>query len=318
MKIILNSDILHDERLVEDKLPKRLQQLIGACVERKHAVVIPLTSLLEFQRHQSQLVKQGASNLNAAYQLLDKHSIQYSRVEPSEVVKMPDLIGLIGSLGVEVITEDPTLEDYSEAHRRACLHERPHPEETKSDEMRDLVIWMMSLRLANQDKGALLISNDVVHSHARGDEEANSLHLARVRNIEEALEYFDVITPAGKLIRQLLEPVWDELVGAGFPAAKPMSLTAVARCRFIQDEFGLSFAHCNFKARTSGGKVAQSVIDIRLSSGIIVQVNLTDILVDGKPIEQKEISITPNKKVNLEDDSYTERLNALRAVLSGE
>jgi hypothetical protein len=43
--------------------------------------------------------------------------------------------------GVQLEVENPKLEDYRNAERRACLHLSPQPPETKSDEMRDLVIW---------------------------------------------------------------------------------------------------------------------------------------------------------------------------------
>lgn len=315
MKIILNSDILRDERLIIDKLPKRLQALFRACAKRGHSIVIPSTTLLECNRHQSQLVGETISQLENAYSLLDRFKIPHTRFEPSKVIKEPDLVGLIHNLGVEVVVEEPTIEDFQEAHKRACLHALPHPGDAKSDEMRDLLIWMIALRLALQDGGALLISRDRVHVNPRGDDEAIQARLVRVASIEEALEYFDVATPAGSLIEQLLQPVWNDLINAGLPVTRPMSLTGISQCRFVQGVRGPSFASCILKAKATGGETLQAATEIHADDGLISQVIVSDILVESEPFEERQITVTPNKEFRIEHDDYAERLGALKAIL---
>ena len=73
--------------------------------------------------------------------------------------------------------------------------------------MRDLVIWMVALRVARRDGGAILVSRDEVHTEERGDEEARSAGLLRARSWDEALEQLGRESPAGALARQLLEAV---------------------------------------------------------------------------------------------------------------
>jgi hypothetical protein len=80
--------------------------------------------------------------------------------------------------GVQLEVENPKLEDYRNAERRACLHLSPQPPETKSDEMRDLVIWEVALRVAKRDGKAILVSRDHVHSDERGDKSQKNEELS--------------------------------------------------------------------------------------------------------------------------------------------
>jgi hypothetical protein len=323
MKIIINSDILYNDRLVRDYPSKRLQKLFRACSERGHVIVIPLTALLEFNRKQSEVVKSAISRLESAYGQLDKFKIPYTRVEPSQAVKSPALVGLIEEFGVEVMVECPTMKDFMEAHKRTCLHEPPHPPDAKSHEMRDMVIWMIALRLALQDGGALLISHDKVHCHPRGDDEAIQVGLVRVRRIEEALEYFieealeyfDVETPVGKLVEQLLAPVWSDLVDAGLPVTSPMSLMGVSQARFIQGIRGPSSACCFLKARASDGKTLEANTKIYTDDGMITKIILSDISVENELWGETQLVVAPSKMFDVEHDDYAERLSALKALL---
>jgi len=215
------------------------------------------------------------------------------------------------------MVEEPTMEDFMEAHRRTCLHECPHPPDAKSHEMRDLVIWMIALRLASQDGGALLISGDKVHVHSRGDDEAASVRLERVKSIEDALDYLNIETPAGKLIKQLLAPVWSDLVEAGLPVPGQMSPMGMSQTRFIQGIRGPSFAYCILRARTSDKRMLEAATEIHADDGMITKVILSNISVENKPWRETQLVITPHKIFTTEQDDYVERLNALRAKLGG-
>lgn len=317
MKVIINSDIIYHSELVTDNMSKRLQALFSACSGTGHTIIIPLTTLYEFDRQQSELVTDEISKLESAYKLLDKFKIRYSRTEPSKVVKQPDLIGLIKQYARDVIVEEPTFEDLREAHKRACLHQSPHPPDIKSDEMRDLVIWVMALRLASRDGGALLVSRDEVHTHERGNNEANHVSLVRVRSVEEALEFLDVETPAGRLIRELLRTVWVDLLDAGLPLTPAFSLMGVWGARFVQGVHGPSLASFTFKTKTSDGKIVQALTRIDAVDGIITKTTLSEITVEGEAWQEKPLPlvISTNTASSLEPDDFQERLGALKALL---
>jgi hypothetical protein len=202
MKVLLNSDILFQTHLATKGLSRDLQTLFQACVDNGHGLVIPLTSKLEFDRNQAEHAARERRRIDDAYKTLDKYGIQHEEAPAIDRVKLPDLMWLIQESGVEASLEDPTEEDLREAHRRACLHENPHPPDAKTDEMRDLVIWMIALRISKAEGGALLISRDEVHTHSRGDKEALDSGLIRVDSLEKALDYFEVETPAGQWVKK--------------------------------------------------------------------------------------------------------------------
>lgn len=320
MKVILNSDILHDERLVIDNVSRRLKAFLLACTDKGHIIVIPLTALLEFERKQSELVSKTISELEKSYDLLDRLKISYSRADPSEKVKLPDLIGMIQNQKARVTVEEPTLEDFQEAHRRACLHECPHTLEKKSDEMRDLLIWVIALRLAKQGGGALLLSRDEVHSNAIGDSEAKENGLFRVKSFEEAEWYLDVDvgTSAAMLVEQLLAPVWSDLLSQGLPLSDQVSSLGVSRPSFVQGVRGPSSVICAIKIKTPDGKTLSAETEIHTSNGIITEVKLSNITVNGELWGDGFLTIQPDKVWSYEGDDYDDRLNALMQILEEE
>lgn len=317
MKVILNSDILHDERLVIDIVSKRLNKFLQSCADKGHVIVVPLTALLEFNRKQSELLSKTISELEQAYDLLDRLKISYSRVDPSEKVRLPDLVGIIKKQKVKVIVEEPTLEDFQEAHRRACLHEYPHAPNKKTDEMRDLIIWVLALRLAKQGGGALLLSRDEIHNNERGDSEAMENGLVRVRSVEEAEWYLnvDVGTPAARLVEQLLTPVWGDLLAQDLPLASQPSPLGVYQVSFVQGALGPSSVICSIKAKTPDRKTLSAEMEIHTSDGIITELKLSDININGEPWKDGFLAIQPNKAWSYEKDDYENRLNSLMQIL---
>lgn len=315
MKIILNSDILYHAYLIKGDLSKKLQELFRECIIKGYKVVIPLTTLLEFDCKQSKFVETETSELEKAYRLFTKFNISFTRVEPSEVIKNPELIELIKRIGVEVIVENPTKDDLLEAHMRACLHKPPHPPDIKSDEMRDLVIWMIALRIASKDGKAILISQDVVHVHSRGDKEANSFGLIRLKSVEEALEYFDVETPSGVLIKNLITPIWEDLLESGLPLGKEISIIGVSQPRFIQGNTGISKAFSLIKLRTVDSKTLKAYIDITIDGNIIRELKLSEITILDKPWEKTHLTLNPGKTFENEQDDYKERFDSLKKII---
>jgi hypothetical protein len=317
MKVIINSDIIYHSQLVTDSISKPLQTLFRACSERGYISVIPLTTLFEFNRHQDELAQEKISKLENAYRLLDEFGIQYSKTEPSKVVKLPDLIGLIRQYDMNAIMEEPTFEDLREAHKRACLHQPPHPPSIKSDEMRDLIIWVMALRFASQDGGALLISRDEVHIHERGDDEATKVNLVRLRSIEEALDSFNVETPIGRLIKGLLETIWVDLLYAGLPLTPKVSITGISGATFIQGVRGPSLASFTFKTKTPDERIIQALTKIDATDGVITKVTLSEIMMGKAAWQEKPLPlvISTHKAFSVGPDDFRERIDALKALL---
>lgn len=317
MDVILNSDILRDERLITDDVSKRLRTFLQACAERNYVIVVPLTALLEFNRQQSELVPKTAAEVDRAYELLDRFKIPYSRVDPSEVVKPPNLVSLIQKHKAKIVIEEPTLQDFQEAHRRACLHESPISTAKQSDEMRDLIIWVIALRLAKQNGGALLVSRDDVHNNPLGRGEAEKIGLVCVRSVEDAEWYLDVDigTPASRLVEQLLTPIWGELLSKGLPLTDEVFPIGVSRASFDQGDHGLSSVICSIKVKTRDKKTLKADTEIHINGNVLDEVKLSDIKVDNEDWQDGFLLIRPSKVWSDEADDYENRLDALLQIM---
>ncbi len=316
MHVVFNSDILFQPRLVTTALGVRVTALLEACRERGHVVVIPETTLLEFQRSQRQLVAVARRDLESAYATIASHGVAFVRQEPENLIVVPDLLELLRQVGGEIELVEPTLEDLRDAHRRACLHEDPHPPDTKSDEMRDLVIWATSLRLSTERGSAILVSRDVVHIHARGDSEALLANLTRAESIEDALECLDVQTPAGRLIEDLLRPAWQVLREAGLPVAAEPTLRAVAQTAFVEGIAGLASADCRVKVPTESGALLTAQVEILISPDRIEHVRFRNVAVGDESLSDLEVEVEGPPQSDGEE--YGERLRALNELLGDE
>jgi hypothetical protein len=318
MRVILNSDILHDQRLLVDRVTRQVQPLLNVCRDDGHIIVIPLTALLEFARKQSTYVDNEVRALERAYGLLDQFHIQYVRVEPSEIIKEPDLVAIIKNAGVTVVVENPTLADFEDAHRRACLHECPQPPQKESDEMRDLVIWAIAIRLASSHGGAILISRDEVHTNELGDHEASSAHLERFNAVPDALEYLGVQTPGAQTIRQVLTGAWTSLVKTGLPFNPEMKDVRIYRARFVQGEGSLSGATAHVEALTETGSTLDAEIQMSISGNVVTQISLADISIASVRWSSPIVRVDCDVTLPAEPDDHQERLATLRATIGGQ
>lgn len=281
MKVILNSDILYHRGTLVRELGRGLKELFEACIANDHEIVIPLTSKLEFDRHQREEAEEERRRLRAAYALLDNYHIDHGADDPGSAIVEPDLLALVSASGVKVTELPPDGTALADAHERAALHLPPHPPKSKSDEMRDLVIWSQSLGLARGDPdGALLISRDEVHVHPRGDAEAFGAGLVRVSSVEEALEFFEVRTPAGRIIEDLLRRAWAGLTAHENALPQAVVVKRVSNATFRQGEGSIDRASASIRA-TAGESVLESVAWFTLDRGVLVNAELSDVRFDG-------------------------------------
>ncbi len=312
MKVLLNSDVAYSQGLRSD-LTKQLAALAEACKERGFEIVLPLTTVLEFERQQLAVAIQERTVLMDAAGTLDRLGIAHDAVNAEKVIQPRSLDALFREAGVKVEVIPPTLEDFNDAHRRACLHLSPQPVGDKGeDEMRDLVIWSIALRVAKTHGGALLVSRDKIHTGDLGREEADALKLSVVPSVDEALRFFKIETPDAKLFIQMLGPVWSQLPGLGLAVPAKMSVLDVRHARFVKGAGGLASALANVHVGLESG--AESTV------GILVQeqaegahtVQLFDLADAG--FRQASVAIAADVQPN-EDPAYQEKLARLRKVL---
>jgi hypothetical protein len=282
MRIILNSDILISMSFRHEALSEQLRRLCEMCRDRDATLVVPDAALLEFNQHRAQHRTEAISELQKAYDLLDQYAIHHDDVPPNDVVSTPDLLSMLRTTGATVEHVQPSLEDFREAHHRACWRLAPRVSD-RSDEMRDLIIWIQALRLAEQGSGAVLVAQDrIFHLEGTAEEAANA-RLKRVKTIEEAIEAaFGVKSPSEQLAELLVRAVWEDLVAAGLPLTLiPVAFAVSGEVFTMGSDGALANANMNFSGETSDHSPLQAVLRIRLADQRIRWVSLADIRMDG-------------------------------------
>jgi len=181
--------------------------------------------------------------------------------------------------------------------------------------MRDLVIWAIALRVAAGAHGAVLLSRDDVHSGVLGDTEAAGVHLVRVRSCEEALEFFQVKTPAGEMATAIMALVWPELVGAGLPLPVGPSVTGISGVRFVHGQNGPRSAMFSVKARSDKGGDFGAKVGVEIEDGVVSRVGLSDVRVDEERWRDGSMGVVVKKPLPGWADDYQERLAALRGMV---
>jgi hypothetical protein len=312
MKILFNSDLLFATSLIKDKLPRQVLDFLLECHSKGHEIVIPLTTLLEFNKKQKEFVDKEITDLANARTKLTDYGINVEEFRSSDLVKPPDLIQLIRATDISCTLEEPTKNDYDNAHRKACLRENPHPPDTKSDEMRDLVIWEISLRIAKENNGAILMSRDEVHTHHRGDKEACECELIRCNSIERAYESLSVETVSAQKIKELIAKVWNEIINSTLPISDGDQVVSIRNPIFIDTKSGTTIVNCNVNFQSGDGKKIASSLSIQFTDSQPLVLEFKDIISDKSSFE--DFTLKFDKSV-ISDSDLNARLNDLKELM---
>lgn len=313
MRIIFNSDVLHGD-YSRHGLPESFRRFAAACADLGHVLVVPSTTLLEVQRIQQRMVSDRRAQVKSALRTLTEVGVELPEVDLDKVVEDVDINILLSDLAADVEIVNPTLEDFEDAHRRACLHESPQQPDSKSDEMRDLIIWAVALKVAAADGGALLVSRDVVHSHNRGDSEASDANLARVSSMEQALDYLDVRTVAGEQLEAMLAAFWSPLAAEGVPVGRAPMLLSAKGVQFIQGPGRPVSAEGSIRVHGEGGGVVSGKLVIDNSGNGFARLTFSDIEFNDESLADVEVRAEVEE---LSDGGESERLAALREMMEG-
>ena len=301
MKIIFNSDLLFATYLVANRLPTAIFEFLQTCGQEGHEICIPETTLLEFNRKQAEFVAQEIRDLNRARNLLDKYGVRFDPFDSSALITNPDLCALIQYAGVNCTIVQPSLDDFRTAHRKACSREAPHPPDIKSDEMRDLVIWEIALRIASAENCAILMSRDELHTHHRGDLEASDCGLIRCESFERAYESLSIETESGRIIRQLIASVLGDLIaGDDLPLHDGAQLISIKRPVFFDTEIGTTIVSAESTFTTGIGTGLTATIMIEFAGTSVFSIKFEDAKEDDNDIESF------SRKISERDISTTE------------
>ncbi|WP_456427721.1 PIN domain-containing protein [Rhodocaloribacter sp.] len=324
MKIIFNSDVLYNFALARPAaaVPAWLCEFCRRASENGSSIVLPETVILELQRIHEEDVKAISEKLKEAQELLNEWGLSDDDVMISDAIQERDFVQELRNCGVEVAVEIPTIDDFRDAQRRACFRLPPHPPRSQSkksskdesDEMRDLVIWSVAVRIAQAEGGALLMSKDRIHTAHYGDDEANSVHLFRQKGADQALQFLGVETPSETRLKQILMPVWPLLREEGLPIGEGIPLHRIKAKAFVESEQGLSQARGHVRIQLGAGQSLEAEVNMEIRGGILKKVQVSEIKGDGGTCPDN-VTLCPEIQVEERKYDYLERLEALRSLL---
>ncbi len=317
MRIILNSDVLHMNRLLATGLAKHIDEFCREAAQAGAVLVLIRTVVLENERHQMALRDEAIAEVTRASSALQKWGVAVPPFDAEQLIPKVNLIDSLQSTGIPVEVQDPTLDDYRDAERRASLHLSPQAVDAKSDEMRDLVIWVAALRVALQHRGGMLVSRDEVHSHERGSEEAGASQLLRAKSFDDALDQLGRVSPAGILARSVLASIWNELRANSVPLPEAVPARRFSDLQFSADDEGYAATRLSFEIATDQGKFCGKA-HIRRTAPLKVSVELTELSLAGRQWNTGLMSLALAGELPKITSPVAERMADLLDAIGGE
>lgn len=283
MRIIVNSDVFFIQKAPREGLSWRTQSFCQRVSTLSAVLVLVRPALLELRKQAREAEAQLAKDIRNAAFRLEKSGVVLPPIAAEELARGPDVPELLRATGVQVEVLDPVLQDYRSAEERACLHLSPHPPDIKSDEMRDLVIWEVALRIARRDGSAILLSRDEVHSHQRGEAEALQAGLLRAKDADTAVALLGGASPAATLAQTYLQLVWKDLSESGLPVPPSIEDVFVEAPTFSTDRMGYVGATFVIRSKSSSGAFSSRINLTQVEKGSVLVV-LTDAEKGGNPL----------------------------------
>lgn len=314
MHIILNSDVLHPTLPPWMGLSDHVERFCREAAAMGAILVIPRTTLLENERQWAKLRSDELREIDRAVGKLRSWGVEIPTFDASTVVPFVDFVEQLQKTGVRVLVEGASLDEYREAERRACLHLPPQAADKRDDEMRDIIIWLIALRLAKQQGSAILVSRDNVHSGERGRREADEVGLKRADDFDKALDMMGLESPSAKLARSILEILWNELRGAGLPLTDVLSIKRVRDAKFLSDSAGRIGGSFRFGATTRDGRFS-ALVDARQATATQIAVKLTDITINDSTWRSGSVELESHGELPLYAAPSVDRLEELRRVI---
>lgn len=248
---------------------------------------------------------------------LAQYGVAVQPFEAGDQIRKVDLISALQATGIPVEIHAATFDDYRDAERRASLHLAPQPPDTKTDEMRDLVIWAIAVRIARRDTVAMLASRDEIHSDERGSEEAMAAGLLRAKTLDDALDQLGRVSPATALARSVLAAIWGELKATGMPLPEDVPLRRFSRLQFVADDEGHVNTRLSFEITTGEGKLSGDA-HIFQATPSTIQANLKVLKLEGQQWGEGTLSLSTEHQLPKITSPAGNRMADLRNIIEGK
>jgi hypothetical protein len=329
MKIVFNSDVLISAGVVGSRdasgLDSGFLKLLAAAAELNITVALPETAAMEVERKQVEAIEGRRTKIQQNAEFLRSFGIEVKEFDLSQLVVAQGLMEAFESQGVVAEIHRPTLEDYEDAHKRACAHLPPRPS-GESDEMRDLVIWAMSLRIARAEgDGVILLSRDKVHHDPETDAEVRSANLERFKEFDDALTFLGQYRPGAKSLFDMITTAWPFLKREGLPVSDTVNIKNVTAKRYRWTMAEKVFVDAYVELADDGGSPVEADAIVVLTQSELESVDLSNIRVNGQPWKEKVLHAEVHVPFQLEvsfpvkfgASDYQQRLSALKKVIGG-
>jgi hypothetical protein len=106
MLIIANSDILYTNGFVHERLHQEWNRFADGCRSVDAELVIPRTALYEIELRQQELYEKEVDSIATACGLLRRYGVDLAMREPTDLIKMPDIVDLFCKAGVKARIEE--------------------------------------------------------------------------------------------------------------------------------------------------------------------------------------------------------------------
>ncbi|MEZ4773885.1 MAG: hypothetical protein R3D00_11940 [Bacteroidia bacterium] len=326
MKIIFNSDILTQLQLPSAKkngdISRSLCQFCQKINQSGHTIIIPKTVELELERIQRDNIKALVEKFKGLQNELEYWGIGHSFRNydlPDHFHR--DLVAELKSCGASVQIEHPLLEDFQSAQERAALRLPPHSyssENSKknSDEMRDLVIWCISVRIATKEEGALLLSKDEIHVSKAGDSEAQSSGLIRLKSLDNALHFLEIESSYDLAVKEVLKRHWNVFLKADFN--KNENEFKLFIDSFFQGTEGVEQIIAKIVFLESEGNILSGKVKLMINNEMTITKVIFYELSSSSGKDYPQQQFRTEFVINLPelfDKDYLDRLNSLKDIL---
>jgi hypothetical protein len=321
MQILLNSDVLRSVGIglkSPQEISNSFLEFLQVATENGIAIKVPETATLELSRYIDEVIIGRRNKIINAANRLKNYGVMIPSIDEKALIPSVSMDELLESYGMEI--EHVCSADYEEAHRRACLHIAPAPT-GDSDEMRDLIIWMMSIRIAkSQTNGAILISNDNVHHDSRVENEARAVNLVRFREYGDALDHLGELTSEIKFLQEVFTTAWPDLIKIGMPISGATRIIKIKpKIFWWPKDLEALYARADIKLSTvEDGITIEMSAFIRLQLDGIVKLTLTNIRRNGELWHNEEIELSVKISVAAQfpaPDDFAERRRFLMKLI---
>jgi hypothetical protein len=309
MYVICDTNTLHRVAYARS-VPEWLSDLADTCTS---TLLLPAIVLLELEHIRDQKCEQERVEVEEARSLLVDHGVECN-IEDIDYRDDFSVVDELSAVGFDVQVEDHTLDDYNDAVSRAAGRQPPADEDTK-EQVRDLAIWALALRIARERDGAFFVSRDKLFwsKNESVRSEMKSAGLIRFRELRPALGSIGVIDED---VLALLRELWATMIQNDLLLKDPPSWRAIEVRSMRKTSGRIERLVASIEADAVSKGSTELVLKYEVGSGSRSFELLEGSNPGGEQLPTGPFGIEQDETIDLEaDQRYEERIELLRSQI---